>query len=54
MTRPALVTAVLLLAGAGCPSRELPPPPTRDDEPKKEEAPFCGKIFKDPKVRGGA
>jgi hypothetical protein len=45
---------VLLMAGAGCPSRDLPPPPTRDDEPKKEEAPFCGKVFKDPKVRGGA
>jgi len=48
--------AVLLLmgtAGAGCPSRDLPPPAERD-EPKKEEAPFCGKVFKDPKVRGGA
>jgi len=41
------------VAGAGCPSRELPPPPAQD-EPKKEEAPFCGKVFKDAKVRGGA
>jgi hypothetical protein len=51
----ALATLVLFAAAAaGCPSRELPPPPTRDDEPKKEEAPFCGKVFKDPKVKGGA
>ena len=54
-TRPALATLLLLAAaGAGCPSRELPPPPTRDEEPKKEDAPFCGKVFKDAKVRGGA
>src|SRR6266496_1728147 len=47
--------ALLLLGtvGAGCPSRDLPPPPERD-EAKKEEAPFCGKVFKDTKVRGGA
>jgi hypothetical protein len=44
---------LLAMAGAGCPSRELPPPPAQD-EPKKEEAPFCGKVFKDAKVRGGA
>jgi hypothetical protein len=44
----------LAVAGAGCPSRELPPPPTRDEEPTKEAAPFCGKVFKDAKVRGGA
>ena len=54
-TRPALATLLwLAAAGAGCPSRELPPPPTRDEEPKKEDAPFCGKVFKDAKVRGGA
>jgi hypothetical protein len=54
--RPAFATGILLLAaaGVGCPSRELPPPPARDEAPKKEEAPFCGKVFKDPKVRGGA
>ena len=54
--RPALATLLVLLAaaGAGCPSRDLPPPPARDEEPKKEEAPFCGKVFKDAKVRGGA
>ena len=53
--RPALATLLLLAAaGAGRPSRELPPPPTRDEEPKKEDAPFCGKVFKDTKVRGGA
>jgi len=52
----ARATAGLVLLGvavAACPSRELPPPPAQD-EPKKEEAPFCGKVFKDPKVRGGA
>src|SRR3954449_1407590 len=48
------ITGLLLLAaGAGCPSRELPPPPAQD-EPRKEEAPFCGKVFRDAKVRGGA
>ena len=44
---------LLAAVGAGCPSRELPPPPAQD-EPKKEEAPFCGKVFRDAKVRGGA
>jgi hypothetical protein len=53
--RRALAALVLLAAGAACPSRDLPPPPTRDEEPaKKEETPFCGKVFKDAKVRGGA
>jgi hypothetical protein len=42
----------LLLALAAC-SRDLPPPPTAD-EPKPEPPPLCGKVFKDPKVRGGA
>jgi hypothetical protein len=50
----ACAALILLMAAAGCPSRDLPPPPTRDEEPKKEEAPFCGKVFKDPKVRGGS
>ena len=51
--------ALLLLASvvgvAGCPSRELPPPPSQD-EPKRAEAdaPFCGKVFRDAKLRGGA
>jgi hypothetical protein len=50
----ALAAVVLLSAGAaGCPSRELPPPPARDEAPKKEEAPFCGKVFRDAKLRGG-
>jgi hypothetical protein len=53
MTTRALATLLLLAGGAGCPSRELPPPPTQD-EPRKEEAPFCGKVFRDAKVRGGA
>ena len=44
---------LLAIAGAGCPSRELPPPPERE-EPKKEDAPFCGKVFRDAKLRGGA
>jgi hypothetical protein len=54
--RSGFATLFLLFAaaGAGCPSRELPPPPARDEAPKKEEAPFCGKVFKDAKVRGGA
>jgi len=44
---------VLLAAiAAGCPSRELPPPPAQD-EPKKAEAPFCGKVFRDARLRGG-
>ncbi len=37
---------------AAC-SRDLPPPPTAD-EPKPEPPPLCGKVFKDPKVRGGS
>lgn len=54
-TRAATATLLLLAAtAAGCPSRDLPPPPA-DEEPKakKEEAPFCGKVFKDAKLRGG-
>jgi hypothetical protein len=57
MRARATATLLLLLSlatVAGCPSRDLPPPPARDDEPKKEEAPFCGKVFKDSKVKGGA
>lgn len=41
------------IASAGCPSRELPPPPVQD-EAKKDDAPFCGKVFRDAKLRGGA
>lgn len=54
MTRLAPLLSVLLAALpllAGCPSRELPPPPA--DEPKLESAPSCGKVFKALKVRGG-
>jgi len=52
--RRAVAALVLFAAGAaGCPSRELPPPPTRDEEPKKEEAPFYGKVFRDAKLKGG-
>jgi len=53
MTTRAIAALLLLAVGAGCPSRDLPPPPAQD-EPKKEEAPFCGKVFRDAKVRGGA
>jgi hypothetical protein len=48
MLRCALVVSLALLAG--CPSRELPPPPA--DEPKHDEGPTC-KLFKDPKIHGG-
>jgi hypothetical protein len=54
MTRTALLVSagvVSLALFAGCPSRSLPPPP--EDEPKHEATPACGKVFKDPKVRGG-
>jgi len=49
----ALSLLVSVVGIAGCPSRELPPPPAQD-EPKKEDAPFCGKVFRDAKLRGGA
>jgi hypothetical protein len=49
----AIATLLLLAVGAGCPSRQPPPAPAQE-EPKKEEAPFCGKVFRDAKVRGGA
>ena len=42
----------LLVATAGCPSRDLPPPPA--DEPKHDTTPACGKVFADPKVHGGS
>jgi hypothetical protein len=59
MTTRAVTAALLLVAAgvAGCPSRELPPPPAQDEaetKPKKEDAPFCGKVFRDAKLRGGA
>jgi len=50
--RAAAVSLLLAAAGAGCPSRELPPPPA--DDPKHDEGPSCGKVFEDPKARGGA
>ena len=53
MRAPSAVVVLLALAGAGCPSREAPPPPAQE-EPKKEDTPFCGKVFKDAKLRGGA
>ncbi|HEY7374534.1 MAG TPA: hypothetical protein VIF57_20390 [Polyangia bacterium] len=49
--RAGAVVLLLAAAGAGCPNRELPPPPA--DEPKHDEGPSCGKVFKDPKARGG-
>jgi hypothetical protein len=51
-TRSLGAVLLLAMAGTGCPSRELPPPPAQD-EPKKEDAPFCGKVFRDAKLRGG-
>jgi hypothetical protein len=57
-TGPGLARLFLLAviaAAAGCPSRDLPPPPAPDEpKPKTEEAPFCGKVFRDAKLRGGA
>jgi hypothetical protein len=48
-----LTGAVLFGFVAGCPSsRNLPPPPA--EEPKRDDAPPCGKVFKDRKVRGGS
>ena len=43
---------LLLAAGAGCPSRDLPPPPA--DEPKHESEHTCGQVFNDPQVHGGS
>ena len=44
---------ILLGVLSGCPSgRDLPPPPA--DEPKRDDPPACGKVFKDTKVRGGS
>lgn len=49
----AIAGSVLLGVFSGCPSgRDLPPPPA--DEPKRDVTPACGKVFKDPKVRGGS
>src|SRR3569832_2662105 len=42
----------VLLAVAGCPSRELPPPPA-EEAPKPAPAPACEKVFRDPAVRAG-
>jgi hypothetical protein len=46
-----LVRALPLALLAGCPSRDLPPPP---EEPKHDPPPLCDKVFKDPSVRGGS
>ena len=43
----------VLLGVAGCPSRELPPPPA-EEAPKPAPAPACEKVFRDPAVRAGA
>lgn len=51
-TRLPLLLMVVLVLATGCPSRSLPPPP--EDEPKHDEGPTCGKVFKDPKVHGGS
>ena len=42
---------VSVVVSAGCPSRNLPPPP--EDEPKHDTTPACGKVFNDPKIHGG-
>ena len=43
---------IVVWAGAGCPSRSLPPPP--EDEPTHDTTPACGQVFNDPKVHGGS
>lgn len=44
---------ILVGVFSGCPgARDLPPPPA--DEPKRDDTPACGKVFKDHKVRGGS
>src|ERR1019366_5524963 len=43
---------LLLLVGAGCPSRSLPPAPV--DDPKHDTTSPCGQVFNDPKVHGGS
>jgi hypothetical protein len=47
-----LLLLLLPVLGAGCPSRDLPPPPT--DEPKHENEHTCGLVFNDPTVHGGS
>lgn len=42
----------VLLAVAGCPSRDLPPPPA-EEAPKAAPAPACEKVFRDATVRAG-
>ncbi len=42
----------LIVVGAACQSRSLPPPPA--DEPKHDTTPSCGQVFNDPKVHGGS
>lgn len=56
----AALTVALALGGAASSAcwraRDLPPPPTDDpsEDEKKAEGPPCGKVFRDPKVRGGS
>ncbi len=50
---PRIRFAASLVLFFGCQSgRDLPPQP--ENEPKQAEAPPCGKIFRDSKVRGGS
>jgi hypothetical protein len=52
--RSAKVVAALVAAivACACPSRDLPAPV--ESEPKKDEAPPCGKVFRDPGVKAGS
>lgn len=46
-----LLVGLSLALHVGCPGgRDLPPPP--ENEPKPPAAPACGKVFRDPKIRG--
>jgi hypothetical protein len=46
--------AALAASAAACArGRDLPQPP-ENDPPKKDQGPPCGKVFRDPKVRGGS
>lgn len=54
--RRLLLAALPMLAVslAGCPQRGGDLPPQQESEPPKEQGPSCGKVFRDPKVRGGS
>jgi hypothetical protein len=43
---------LLVVGGAGCPSRSLPPPPV--DDPQHDTTSPCGQVFNDPKIHGGS